>query len=85
MLQRRARNLLTRCLLHARPRWRPAAVSANRRSRVREIHAAHERYCTRQLENDKTTKVLEKAFGAALTAGYMREAMFDCEPLSEGL
>ena len=40
---------------------------------------------TPQLENDKTRRALEKAFGAELAAAYMREAMFDPEPLPAGL
>ena len=63
----------------------PPAVSTNRVARVREMHAAHSRYCARQLENDKTTQVLRKAFGEEVAGAYMREAMFDCEPLPEGL
>lgn len=34
-----------------------------------------------QLENDKTRRVLEVAFGAPLAEAYMREVMFDVEPL----
>lgn len=42
------------------------------------MHAAHRRYCDKQLENDKTRRVLEVAFGAEVAAEYMREVMFDC-------
>ena len=52
--------------------------------RLAALHAAHERYCSKQLENDKTRRVLEAAFGAELSERYMREVMFDCEPLPAG-
>ena len=47
-----------------------------------EIRAAHERYCAKQLENDKTKKVLEKAFGSGPADEYMRTVMFDVPPPS---
>lgn len=34
-----------------------------------------------QLENDKTRRVLAAAFGEPLAEAYMRQLMFDCEPL----
>ena len=49
--------------------------------RIAAIHAAHHRYCEQQLANDKTRRVLEAAFGGEVAARYMREVMFDCEPL----
>jgi phycocyanobilin:ferredoxin oxidoreductase len=52
------------------------AVAARRLAGIR---AAHERYCAKQLENDKTRRVLEKAFGAAASEAYMRTVMFDVE------
>ena len=48
---------------------------ANRRRL--EIKAAHVRYCTKQLENDKTRRVLEKSFGSGPSEEYMRTVMFD--------
>ena len=39
--------------------------------------AAHHRYCRKQLENDKTFKVLEASFGPEVAARYMREILFD--------
>lgn len=42
-----------------------------------EIAAAHERYSARQLDNDKTRRVLEKAFGSGPAEEYMRVVMFD--------
>jgi hypothetical protein len=37
-----------------------------------EIREAHARYSAKQLENDKTTRVLEAGFGAEFTKRYMR-------------
>lgn len=51
-------------------------------SRRKEIYEAHMRYRRRQLENDKTRRVLDKAFGAALSDDYMSQFMFDVEPFS---
>ena len=53
-------------------------TSRAQRRRLELVHAAHRRFCERQLENDKTRRVLEAAFGADLAAAYMREMMFDC-------
>lgn len=60
-------------------------ISSAQRRRLAAMHAAHQRYCEKQLENDKTRRVLEAAFGAELSGRYMRELMFDCEPLPEGV
>lgn len=53
-------------------------IGTAQRRRLELLHAAHRRFCERQLENDKTRRVLEVAFGAELAAAYMREVMFDC-------
>jgi phycocyanobilin:ferredoxin oxidoreductase len=45
--------------------------------RKAEIIAAHARYSAKQLENDKTRKVLEKSFGSGPSEEYMRTVMFD--------
>jgi hypothetical protein len=37
-----------------------------------EIREAHARYSAKQLENDKTTRVLEAGFGKEFTKRYMR-------------
>ena len=42
-----------------------------------DISAAHERYSLKQLENDKTTRVLEAGFGKEFAERYMQEVMFD--------
>ncbi|WP_448565124.1 phycocyanobilin:ferredoxin oxidoreductase, partial [Trichothermofontia sp.] len=41
------------------------------------ILAAQQRYCTQQLQNDKTRRVLEKAFGAEWADRYMTTVLFD--------
>lgn len=42
-----------------------------------EILAAQQYYCTQQQQNDKTRRVLEKAFGAAWADRYMTTVLFD--------
>ena len=48
-----------------------------RARRLADISAAHERYSLKQLENDKTTRVLEAGFGKEFAERYMQEVMFD--------
>jgi phycocyanobilin:ferredoxin oxidoreductase len=43
-----------------------------------EILAGQRYYCTRQQENDKTRRVLEKAFGTDWANYYMTTVLFDC-------
>lgn len=45
--------------------------------RLADIRGAHERYCAKQLENSKTRRVLEAAFGGGFATRYMTEVMFD--------
>jgi phycocyanobilin:ferredoxin oxidoreductase len=42
-----------------------------------EILAAHHYYCTKQQQNDKTRRVLEKSLGKAWTDRYMTTMLFD--------
>lgn len=42
------------------------------------IIAGQSYYCSRQRENDKTRKILEKSFGTDWTERYMRTMLFDC-------
>lgn len=42
-----------------------------------EILAGQRRYCTQQQQNDKTRRVLEKAFGDAWAERYMTTVLFD--------
>lgn len=44
-----------------------------------EIMAGQSRYCTQQQQNDKTRRVLEKAFGAEWAERYMTTVLFDLE------
>ena len=46
--------------------------SHHRDRRMAEIREAHARYSAQQLENDKTTRVLEAGFGKEFTKRYMR-------------
>lgn len=48
--------------------------------RLAELAAGHQRFVTNQLANKKTSRVLEVAFGAELTAAYMEGLMFDFDP-----
>lgn len=43
-----------------------------------EILAAQRYYCTKQQQNDKTRRVLEKAFGTDWADYYMTTVLFDC-------
>lgn len=52
---------------------------ANKKRRLEEIKEAHARYCAKQLENDKTTRVLEAGFGKEFSDRYMRTVVFDEE------
>ncbi|HHP7245104.1 MAG TPA: phycocyanobilin:ferredoxin oxidoreductase, partial [Elainellaceae cyanobacterium] len=42
-----------------------------------EILAGQQRYCTQQRQNDKTRRVLEKAFGNEWAERYMTTVLFD--------
>lgn len=42
-----------------------------------EIIAGQQRYCTQQQQNDKTRRVLEKAFGEEWANNYMTTVLFD--------
>ena len=42
-----------------------------------DIQAAHERYSAKQLENDKTRRVLEAGFGKEFAEGYLSDVLFD--------
>jgi phycocyanobilin:ferredoxin oxidoreductase len=43
-----------------------------------QVQEGQQRYCTRQQENDKTRRVLEKSFGSEWTDRYMTTMLFDC-------
>jgi phycocyanobilin:ferredoxin oxidoreductase len=42
------------------------------------VLAGQQRYCTQQQQNDKTRRVLEKAFGHEWAERYMTTVLFDC-------
>ncbi|MBW4611791.1 MAG: phycocyanobilin:ferredoxin oxidoreductase [Desmonostoc vinosum HA7617-LM4] len=44
---------------------------------VTQIIAGQHNYCTKQQQNDKTRRVLEKAFGSAWAENYMTTVLFD--------
>jgi len=54
-----------------------AIATAPTPERRDEILAGQSRYCSQQQENDKTRRVLEKAFGAAWADRYMSVVLFD--------
>lgn len=56
------------------PRTKPGA------RRLAELAAGHQRFCSNQLANKKTSRVLEVAFGPELTGQYMSGLMFDFDP-----
>jgi phycocyanobilin:ferredoxin oxidoreductase len=45
---------------------------------VAQTTAGQQYYCTKQQQNDKTRRVLEKSFGAEWTNRYMNTMLFDC-------
>lgn len=48
-----------------------------------EILAGQRRYCTKQQKNDKTRRVLEKAFGVDWAERYMTTVLFDLPPAEQ--
>jgi phycocyanobilin:ferredoxin oxidoreductase len=44
---------------------------------IAQVRQGQDRYCTQQRQNDKTRRVLEKAFGASWADRYMTEVLFD--------
>ena len=53
----------------------PPVASSRQRA---EILAGQRYYCTKQQQNDKTRRVLEKSFGAEWADRYMTSMLFDC-------
>jgi phycocyanobilin:ferredoxin oxidoreductase len=53
------------------------ASSKVREQQITEITAGQRNYCTKQQQNDKTRRVLEKAFGPAWAENYMTTVLFD--------
>lgn len=67
----RARDFLQ---VHCQQATQAAPVSPERRA---ENLAGQHRYCTQQQQNDKTRRVLEKAFGNDWAERYMTSVLFD--------
>ncbi|KOP25472.1 phycocyanobilin:ferredoxin oxidoreductase [Hapalosiphon sp. MRB220] len=55
------------------------AIASNQISpdKVMQIIAGQNNYCTKQQQNDKTRRVLEKAFGSEWADNYMTTVLFD--------
>jgi phycocyanobilin:ferredoxin oxidoreductase len=47
------------------------------------VIAGQRRYCSQQQQNDKTRRVLEKAFGESWADRYMTTVLFDLPDYSE--
>ncbi len=45
---------------------------------IARVLAGQQSYCTKQQQNDKTRRVLEKSFGSEWTERYMTTMLFDC-------
>jgi phycocyanobilin:ferredoxin oxidoreductase len=45
--------------------------------KVTQIITGQHNYCTKQQQNDKTRRVLEKAFGTEWAENYMTTVLFD--------
>jgi len=58
-----------------------AIATAPTPDRQAEILAGQQHYCTNQLQNDKTRRVLEKAFGQEWADFYMTNVLFDLPPV----
>ena len=50
---------------------------------IAQIRAGQLYYCNKQRQNDKTRRVLEKAFGEAWAERYMTSVLFDLPPDSQ--
>ncbi|PSN18903.1 phycocyanobilin:ferredoxin oxidoreductase [filamentous cyanobacterium CCP5] len=60
---------------------RQALATAPDPDRRPEILAGQQHYCQQQQQNDKTRRILEKAFGEAWAERYMTTVLFDLPPL----
>ncbi|WP_010479299.1 phycocyanobilin:ferredoxin oxidoreductase [Acaryochloris sp. CCMEE 5410] len=47
-------------------------------SEIEQVMAGQQRYCQQQQQNDKTRRILEKAFGDKWADRYMTTVLFDC-------
>ena len=58
------------------------ALCSGSEEKMAIVRAAHTRYCEKQQENSKTTRVLQSALGEETAKRYMTEVMFDA-PLQQ--
>ncbi len=56
------------------PLW---CINSDSEEKMEIVRAAQTRYCEKQKENSKTTRVLESAFGEEVAKRYISEIMFD--------
>jgi phycocyanobilin:ferredoxin oxidoreductase len=61
-----------------------ARATASTPESLETILAGQEHYCTQQQQNDKTRRVLEKAFGDSWAERYMTTVLFDMPESSPG-
>ena len=54
-----------------------AVLCSDSEKKMDTVRAAHIRYCKKQKENSKTTRVLQSALGEEVADRYMSEVMFD--------
>lgn len=54
------------------------AVPTDSLEKQRSILAGQHRYCLQQQQNDKTRRILERAFGAEWADRYLQTMLFDC-------
>ena len=58
-----------------------AGATRSTTATMAQVREGQDRYCTQQRQNDKTRRVLEKAFGASWADRYMTEVLFDLPEL----
>lgn len=54
------------------------AIPIESREEYKSILAGQQRYCSQQQQNDKTRRILERAFGAEWADRYLQTMLFDC-------
>ncbi|MCM1984306.1 phycocyanobilin:ferredoxin oxidoreductase [Lyngbya confervoides] len=64
--------------LHIHCQQATASLPETSAAAIQEIEAQQRYYCAQQQKNDKTRRVLEKAFGPEWTERYMSTMLFDC-------
>ena len=72
MFLRRVRDFLTLHCQQAR-----ASLPLASAKDILKVLAGQRNYCTKQQQNDKTRRILEKSFGSDWTNRYMTTMLFD--------